>query len=91
MGAVVALDSLLDARRVWRGQPTAVPAANPLPTGHAALDAALPMGGWPEHALSEVLLPADGVGELALVWPTLARMTRAGDEVVLVAPPQPAG
>lgn len=87
MGAVVALDSLLDARRVWRGQPTTAPVANPLPTGHADLDAALPAGGWPEHALSEVLLPADGVGEFALVWPALARMTHAGDDVVLVAPP----
>lgn len=87
MGAVVALDSLLAARRVWRGQPVDAPASAPEPTGHAALDAALPAGGWPEHALSEVLLPADGIGELALVWPTLARLTRAGERVALVAPP----
>lgn len=87
MGAVVALDSLLAARRVWRGQPVDIPASAPEPTGHAALDAALPAGGWPEHALSEVLLPADGVGELELVWPTLARLTRAGERVALVAPP----
>jgi hypothetical protein len=87
MGAVVALDSLLAARRVWRGQPVVAPASAPEPTGHVALDQALPTGGWPEHALSEVLLAADGVGELALVWPTLARLTRAGEQVVLVAPP----
>jgi cell division inhibitor SulA len=37
--------------------------------------------------LSEILLPADGVGELALVWPTLARLTQAGQRVALVAPP----
>lgn len=87
MGAVVALDGLLAARRVWRGQPIALPSVAPEPTGHAALDQALPAGGWPEHALSEVLLPADGVGELALVWPTLARLTRGGQRVALVAPP----
>ena len=87
MGAVVALDGLLAARRVWRGQAVASPVSAPEPTGHAALDKALPTGGWPEHALSEVLLPADGVGELAVVWPTLARLTRAGQRVVLVAPP----
>lgn len=87
MGAVVALDGLLAARRVWRGQPVALPSVAPEPTGHAALDEALPAGGWPEHALSEVLLPADGVGELALVWPTLARLTRGGQRVALVAPP----
>lgn len=87
MGAVVALDGLLATRRVWRGQATGLPASAPEPTGHAALDDALPTGGWPEHALSEVLLPADGVGELAMVWPTLARLTRAGQRVILVAPP----
>lgn len=87
MGAVVALDGLLAARRVWRGKPVALPACAAEPTGHAALDEALPTGGWPEHALSEVMLPADGVGELAVVWPTLARLTRAGQRVILVAPP----
>lgn len=87
MGAVLALDGLLATRRVWRGQPVGRPASAPEPTGHAALDLALPTGGWPEHALSEVLLPADGMGELALVWPTLSRLTRAGQRVALIAPP----
>lgn len=88
MGAVLSLDGLLDARRVWRGSP--VPAQAPTaewPTGHAALDAVLPSGGWPASSLSEILLPADGVGELQLAWPLLARLTRAGRIVVLVAPP----
>jgi hypothetical protein len=87
MGAVVALNGLLAARRVWRGQPVGPPVSAPEPTGHAALDEALPAGGWPEHALSEVLVPVDGVGELSLVWPTLARLTRAGERVALIAPP----
>src|SRR5690606_40018000 len=52
-----------------------------------ALDARLPHGGWPRRALSELLLPANGVGELALLLPTIARMTAAGGTVVLVAPP----
>ena len=63
MGQVVALDALLDGQRVWRGQPVARPRARQ-PTGHAALDDALPEGGWPEAALTELLLPADGIGEL---------------------------
>lgn len=37
--------------------------------------------------MSEVLIPADGIGELALVLPTLARLTRAGRRIVVVAPP----
>lgn len=86
MGALVSLDTLLADRRLWRGQPTARP-ASPEPSGHAALDAALPAGGWPEAALVELLLPADGLGELRLVLPTLARHTGAGRDIALVAPP----
>lgn len=86
MGAVVALDELLDARRLWRGRPAAPP-ASAQPTGHAALDAALPTGGWPRGALSELLLPEPGLGELSLLWPALAQLSQAQGEVVLVDPP----
>lgn len=86
MGAVVAIDSLLNERRVWRGRPVPLPPSRQS-TGHAQLDEVLPTGGWPEAALSEILLPADGVGELRLLWPSLARLTAAGERVVLVAPP----
>lgn len=82
-----ALESLLSARTVWRAGRSA--AAEPLgePTGFAALDALLPQGGWPCGALTELLIPADGVGELAVLMPTLARLTAAGTRVALVAPP----
>ncbi len=86
MGRVVALQSLLDARQVWHGNSTHIVDSHE-PTGWAALDAALPSGGWPEHALTEILLPADGVGELQLVLPTLARLTRAGRAIVVITPP----
>jgi len=88
MGAVLALDRLLETRRVWRGQPRAAfPEVAPHPTGHPALDARLPGGGWPPSALSEVLMASPGVGELALVWPTLARLSQQQQTVVLIAPP----
>lgn len=51
------------------------------------LDAALPGGGWPPAALSEILTATIGIGELRLLWPTLARLTQASERVVLVAPP----
>ena len=86
MGQVVALAALLSDARVWRGQPASLPSAAQ-PTGLAALDAVLPTGGWPESALTELLLPADGVGELRLLLPTLARLTQARQDIVLVAPP----
>ncbi|MCK3837594.1 MULTISPECIES: translesion DNA synthesis-associated protein ImuA [Pseudomonas] len=86
MGAVVALDSLFNGGRVWKGRPAA-PLASVHPTGLAALDAVLPTGGWPEAALSEILMAKDGVGELQLVLPTLARLSALGERIVLVAPP----
>lgn len=86
MGSLLALDPLLRSGRVWRGEPAAPPARRQ-PTGLDALDAVLPMGGWPEAALSEILLPADGIGELQLLLPTLARLTRAGQDIALVAAP----
>lgn len=87
MGAVVALETLLAAQTLWRAGRTATLAAEGESTGHAPLDALLPQGGWPRRALTELLLPADGVGELELLFPTLARMTQAGGTVVVVAPP----
>ena len=86
MGAVVALDSLFNGGRVWKGR-LAAPPASVYPTGLAALDAVLPTGGWPEAALSEILMARDGVGELQLVLPTLARLSALGERIVLVAPP----
>ena len=87
MGAIVALETLLAAQTLWRAGRTAILAAEGESTGHAPLDALLPQGGWPRRALTELLLPADGVGELELLFPTLARMTQAGGTVVVVAPP----
>ncbi|MEG2805022.1 translesion DNA synthesis-associated protein ImuA [Stenotrophomonas sp.] len=88
MGAVVALDQLLETRQVWRGRPRATATGSASqPTGHPALDARLPGGGWPPAALSEVLLAVPGQGELALVWPTLARLSRQQQTLVLIAPP----
>jgi protein ImuA len=85
--SVPSLDALLSAQTVWRAGRAPATAAGGEPTGHAALDALLPQGGWPRRALSELLLPADGVGELSLLLPTIARMTRAGTVVAVVAPP----
>lgn len=84
---VVGLDALLDSRRVWRGQSPHVEDASAQPTGHAALDAQLPFGGWPDAALTEILSVCPGLGELTLLWPTLARLTAAGERVILIAPP----
>ncbi len=80
------LESLLQRQDLWRG---AAPAAGApaVATGFASLDRELPGGGWPAGALSEVLSGAEGIGELQLVLPALARLTAAGRRVAWLAPP----
>lgn len=88
MGAVLELDRAWRDAGVWRGRTPRGNFADALqPTGHAPLDAVLPGGGWPAAALSELLLPWDGIGELSLLWPTLARLTAHAQTVALIAPP----
>lgn len=56
-------------------------------TGFAVLDAALPGGGWPARALTELLLPHPGVGELRLLAPVLAALTHQGRTLMAFDPP----
>ena len=69
------LAELLAHPSVWRGRSRA--ALETFPTGFAALDAGLPGGGWPRHGLIEILTPRPGVGELYLLLPALAALSRA--------------
>ncbi|CAN5189929.1 translesion DNA synthesis-associated protein ImuA [soil metagenome] len=82
--AVSQLDLLLDSGRVWRGGPPPVPA---VATGHLALDARLPGGGWPGHALTEILSEPWGSGELGLVMPALARLSEGEQWIAWVGAP----
>ncbi len=67
----------MDARQVWRGSTAGREAGGEgLPTGHEALDKALPGGGWPAAALTEIIVDRFGLGELRLLLPTLARLSR---------------
>jgi cell division inhibitor SulA len=86
-GGSASLDTLLSRQTVWRAGRAPLAPARGEPTGFDVFDALLPQGGWPCAALTELLLPCDGIGELSLLLPTLARLTRAGARVVLVAPP----
>ena len=81
------LDSLLKHPGVWRRSASAQHHVRALPTGLAELDALLPGGGWPCGALSEILFAHDGLGELALLMPALAELTRRRQRVVFVAAP----
>jgi hypothetical protein len=81
------LQELLAHPSVWRGKSRA--AVETLSTGFAALDAGLPGGGWPRHGLIEVLTPQPGIGELYLLLPVLASLSRAapGRWCTWVSPP----
>jgi len=58
-----------------------------MPSGYAALDAVLPGRGWPSRALTEILLAAEGIGELRLTLPALAQLQAGGRDVVWIMPP----
>jgi cell division inhibitor SulA len=81
------LARLLEHPAIWRG--TSVAHAEVLPTGFGVLDERLPGKGWPRSGLIEILVPHFGVGELSLLLPTLAALTRRpmARWCVWVAPP----
>jgi len=81
-----ALATLLEHPAIWRGDDCA-PEPATLPSGFAALDAALPGHGWPQGALTEMLLEREGIGELRLALPALAHVQAQGRDVVWIAPP----
>lgn len=82
-----ALHTLLQHPAIWRGDDLAQVAVPSVATGYAALDRELPGGGWPAGALTELLHEREGIGELRLVAPALARLSEAGRWVAWIAPP----
>jgi hypothetical protein len=74
------LEKLLQNPRLWRGrEQTNTSTWQGLPSGYPKLDRHLPGGGWPQHALTEILLEHYGMGELQLLKPALARLSTPED------------
>jgi len=73
--------------KVWRGDALDMPSGGSVPSGFRQLDQELPGGGWPTHCLTELLTPADGLGEIRLLVQSLQTLTRAGRQIILLAPP----
>lgn len=84
--AVESLDAILARPHVWRGQGNSG-AAPGIPTGHAELDVVLPGSGWPAGALTEIFVERPGIGELQLLMPAAARLTRDARWLAMIAPP----
>jgi hypothetical protein len=81
------LDLVLQHPGIWRGDQLAQMGEDTFPTGFAELDELLPGGGWPRGALTEILLEREGIGELRLLLPALARVSAKSKWQAWVAPP----
>lgn len=71
---------------VWRADALATGVQQVVASGHAALDAQLPGGGWPLGALCELLQAHEGQAEWQLLLPAL--VLHACGSVVLVGAPK---
>jgi hypothetical protein len=60
--------------RIWRGKGAVARAV--IPTGFGELDRHLPGGGWPIGAITELFVDSYGIGELGLLMPALAALTK---------------
>ena len=72
---------------LWRASQLARSSTRCVDTGHAALSAQLPGGGWPTGVLVDLLLQQPGIGEMRLLRPALAAV--AERRIVLLQPPHP--
>jgi hypothetical protein len=82
----MSIDTLLQRADIWRGGRPA--AASPaVASGYPELDELLPGGGWPQGALTEILMPRQGIGALRLLMPALASLSRDERWICWVAPP----
>ena len=88
------LQRLLEHPSLWRAGKHATDARfspRAIATGHPQLDRHLPGGGWPAQALTEIVVDHQGLGELSLLMPTLARLshgeTHPDGWIVWIAPP----
>lgn len=80
------LDALHARLAIWKADQVPAFAHSGLPTGFAELDTALTQNGWPQGALTELLVDGTGIGEFSLLLPVLAHLTTM-QGVLLVAPP----
>ena len=83
--AQAALDHALRTS-VWRADQLAISRTPTMATGHSFLDSELPNGGWPRSALVELLVQQHGIGEMQLLKPALAALSRQ-QRLAFIHPP----
>ena len=67
------ITTLAAGQPIWRGDELGAADSAVVPTGHAALDAQLPGGGWPVGALTELLQASPEAHVWQLLLPALAQ------------------
>ncbi|WP_426110057.1 translesion DNA synthesis-associated protein ImuA [Massilia sp. PWRC2] len=72
---------------LWFASQLARASSRCIDTGHPALSAQLPGGGWPSGTLIDLMLQQPGIGELRLLRPALLQAARR--RIVLLQPPHP--
>jgi hypothetical protein len=86
MAAVVSLTDALADRRLFRGGRPLARDQGATASGFTALDEVLPWNGFPRGALTEILTPQPGLGEIELLSEAWARIGEK-ERLAFVAPP----
>lgn len=81
------LENLLQNPAIHRADRSAVNKHSGISTGFRELDHTLPEGGWQASGLTEILTDQQGVGELSLLMPALARLSEEKRWITWIAPP----
>lgn len=74
---------------LWRASELGTTELHTLGSGHAALDAQLPGGGWPQGGLTEILQAQPGLHEWRLLFPALRQAVKTGPLVLIGCPHLP--
>lgn len=77
------LEGLISHPQIWKANDGQC--FETIPTGFVALDRALPGGGWPCAAITEIFVDRHGIGELDLLLPAL--MSLEPRNIAWIAPP----
>ncbi|WP_432459482.1 translesion DNA synthesis-associated protein ImuA [Agarivorans sp. QJM3NY_25] len=81
------INQLLQNNKVWQGKQWHRSQLTVQASGFEQLDQQLPGQGWPQGAMTEVLYEQQGIGELQLLLPALAKLSKKSQWIIWVAPP----
>ncbi|TQV77312.1 translesion DNA synthesis-associated protein ImuA [Aliikangiella marina] len=86
MSRSTAVSQLLKNQAIWQAGSNSS-STRTLSTGYQQLDEILHLGGWPQGAVSELLLSQNGIGEIRLLSPLLAKLNRQPGYITWINPP----